>query len=831
MTRRYGRKDATRLGLAGLAFSMLTAPSAFAQAPPPPATGAENSDEIIVTARKREERLQDVPLTISVISEDAIRDAGIRSALDLAVIAPGLTYELTAGRTNAKPVIRGVTIASTSTNQQKNSSFIDGVYLNGSATPPPFIEVARVEVLKGPQATAFGRSTFSGAINYVMREPTDEMKVSAEFSAATQSEVELGAVIGGPLALDGRLRGQIAAYARSWDGNDDWVSTTGTKLGWEKTEYIAGTLVFEPIDTLKFKLRAQAETADDGPSAVRYVSPAQRNGVFDVTLLTARGAAPAGTRFQQFFPVGEISASTRPYVLDFSRITEPGARVERERVRAEMEWDVLDHTLTVVASDANEQAAIWQTDITNRLCWIPGTTGRPSCAREAQSFDDQQYEVRVASNADGPFSYLLGYSALELSNRSFFGQPVTGALFFSNSIFNQDVINSAWFGAASLKLTDSLTLGGEIRFNRDKVTSLNYSSCTFPASSVTPGANCVIGGVTIANPFTGTPIARPETRSRTFERTLYRATADYKFSDDFMGYLVISRGNQPGGFNLGPTVPAALRVVEEELLDNYEIGFKGAAFDGRLNFNAAYFFMDWQNQTFRRSVQIVNLPDGSSRLLVPGEVLPPGATQATATYTVNEGTSEVQGVEAEANWRATDNLNIRGTLAYTDATLQSFCSEFYFQLTQIESRPGAQCRSVAGNTLEAQPEWAWSLGADYRRAFERGPWSWFARGDYSFTGKKFDSEMNLAWTPPANIANLRVGIDNDILRMEVFATNVTDEDAPVRLARLTDESLGTTAPGVTPTGAAVTVASISRQSVALAPRKERQIGVRIGVSF
>jgi iron complex outermembrane receptor protein len=816
------------LGLAAAALALTAAPAGLAQTPS--AAQAETREETIVTARKREERLQDVPLTISVLTESTLRDAGVRSALDLAVIAPGLTYELTGGRTNAKPVIRGITVASTSSNQQKNSSYIDGVYINASVVPPPFIEVARVEVLKGPQATAFGRSTFAGAINYVTVEPGEEWKARAELLAASQGEYELSAIAGGPIALDGRLRGQIAAYGRTYDGNDDWVSTAGVKLGWEKTEYLAGTLMFEPTDAFSIKVRASREEADDGPTPVRYIDPSQRNGVFPVTLASARGTAPAGTRFNQFYPVGEISGSTRPYVRDFSQIPEPGARVERERLSAVLNWDVAGHTITLQAATNSENARLWQPDIVGRLCWVPGTAGRPSCALEVQGFEDTQYEARIASAGDGPFSYLLGYSYIDISNRSFFSQPLTGALFFSNSIFNQDVTNGSPFASASLRIGEKLTLGAEVRQSSDEVTSLNYTSCTFPATSAVFGSNCAIAGVAVANPFTGQPLRTPQTRSETFERTLYRGTIDYKFTDDWMAYGVVSRGNQPGGFNLGAIVPDNLRVVEEELLDNYELGLKGALFDGGLVFSAAVFHMDWSNQTFRRSVQILALPDGSSIVLQPGAPIPPGSNQLTSTYVVNQGSSTVEGVEAEAAARLGD-LSLRGTVAYTKAELENFCSEFLFQLTLVESSPGSACRNVDGNLLEAQPEWTWSASADYRRPLGGGPWAWFARGDHAFTGRKFDSEMNLAFTPAANITNLRTGFENDFFRIELFGANITDDDTPVRLARLTDESLPTTAPGTTPAGAAVTVAGISRQSIAIAPRKERQVGVRIGIDF
>ncbi len=118
-----------------------------------------------MTARKRDELAQQVPLTVSVLTRRLLDQAQVRDGFDLAALTPGFTYESVGSFANAKPVIRGLTTASTVPSQQKSSAFIDGLFVGGTTSPPPFIDLQRVEVLKGPQSAALGRATFAGAVN------------------------------------------------------------------------------------------------------------------------------------------------------------------------------------------------------------------------------------------------------------------------------------------------------------------------------------------------------------------------------------------------------------------------------------------------------------------------------------------------------------------------------------------------------------------------------------------------------------------------------------------------------------------------------------------
>ncbi|WP_439486431.1 TonB-dependent receptor [Blastomonas fulva] len=785
--------------------------------------------EIVVTARKREENLLEVPVTVAVISDQFIDEANIRDAYKLSALTPGFTFEGLGNRANAKPVIRGVTTNAISPNQQKNSSFIDGLFVGGSATPPPFIEIQRVEVLKGPQSATFGRATFSGAVSYVMKEPGESLSGEINAIAATDNEYELGVLIGGPIA-GSTVRGQIAGYYRTFDGNDAWVNADGTKLGSEKTYYGSATLIIAPADGFQAKLRYQYSQFEDGPSPVQFLTDGQRNGVFQVALPSARGAAPAGTRFTQRYPTGIVpDRSLRSYAQDFSVITDSGTTVKKHRITASVDADIwASHTLSVLAGYNTDDTTVWDGDALNRVCSRPGAPTSATCSQQLQSYEDMQIETRVTSANTEAIRYSLGFYYLSNKERTFFRQPATGSIFLGTT--NQDTESYAPFGSISLDIGDRLTLGGEVRYNTDKVTSFGYRSCINPATSAVAGAPCLFAGVPIGNPFTGAPLSILETRSQTFKSWVYRATADFQVTDSLLVYGIYSKGTQPGFFNLGATVPEAFRVVDEEVLKNYELGFKGR-FSRRGYFTLALFNMDWGNQVFRQTLNLATLPGGVPELQEPGRIYPAGTTFSLLGLNVNQGASRIRGVEAEMGIEPVDGLDLRATVAYTRARYRTFCSEFLFQLTLVPSRPGEVCTDVAGNRLEAQPDWTFSLSGGYQTQIGQSDWSGFIRSDFAYLSSKTESEMNLANTDDTKLLSAQIGAERGQFRFEVFADNLLDDDTPIRISRLTDASLPLTATGTTPAGGAVVVSGVSQQNIALVPRRDRQFGIRALVRF
>lgn len=771
-------------------------------------------EEIVVTARKREERLQDVPITVSVATSQMLESAQVRSGFDLARLIPGLTFETIGTVSNMKPIIRGTSTNSNLPNQQKNSTFIDGVYVSGNVVPPPFFDIARVEVLKGPQSTAFGRATFAGAINYVTKDPTNEWSGNINVSAADDNEYEVGGLIGGPIVAD-RLLADLSAYYRTYDGNDEWVNSNGQKLGGEKNKYIATKWVATPSDALTFKLRYSFYNVSSDPNAFNFLDASQR---------TTRIDRPDGTF--TLYPVGRVRGSNRPYNQDFSTISDPGADIKKHRVNGQVDWTIADHTLTLVGAYGHDKAFAWESDATNRRCARPPYPLAPgvfaSCSKSETEYTDKQAELRLASNGDGALQYIFGAYYLDYEQTSFSFQPNTGSIFFRSS--DELVESTSVFGSASYRVNDWIRVGGELRYNIDDIKFQGWGLCSNPTSSNVAGAPCTgvinLGGgrtvtAPIGNPFTGEALTPGEVASRKFKKLLYRFTLDVKPTEDILLYGIVSRGNQPGRFNLGlAAVFDSFKNIDEEVIDNFELGVKSTLTD-TLSLNVAGYLMNWKNQIIRRTI-----------------VDP--ATLVLQTASVNAGNSRIYGVEAEAAWAPIEGLDLRGTVAWTHARYRNYCSDVYYQITGIDNSPtgNGRCRLVNGLHIEAQPDWTWSLSAGYARPLGMGDWNWFTRLDLSYQGKKYEGEYNFAFTNGAENLNARFGIENEQIRIEIFGNNLTNDDTPSRVAKLTDGSLPAVQPGSAVTPGRTAIPGLSNQnSVAIVPKKDRQIGIRASYKF
>jgi iron complex outermembrane receptor protein len=284
-----------------------------------------------------------------------------------------------------------------------------------------------------------------------------------------------------------------------------------------------------------------------------------------------------------------------------------------------------------------------------------------------------------------------------------------------------------------------------------------------------------------------------------FTKFLPRVILDWKFAEDRMVYVLGSLGNNPGDFNTAIGLQPEQRVVQEESLTNYEVGLKSSWLERRLSLNVAAYHMKWKDQQQRRSF-----------------TLPVNGVPTLFAAVFNEGDSTSQGIEIETAFVPSSAWDLRLGLNYQDATFDSFCSTNLYTLrdgrTLAQGGLPQQCLPVDGNQLEAQPEFSGSLSATWTRPWsERG--AFYIGGDVIYQAGTWESEMNLAKSASATNTNLRIGMQRDGLRLEAYARNLFDEDAPARVARLSDFSLGTTA-------------SVN-QNVAVSFRRPQQYGARV----
>lgn len=221
-------------------------------------------EEITVTGRKVEESLIDVPVSISVWTSSALQDAGIVDAQSLFDATPGLTFDTVNGdRNSANPGIRGVQATEVSTVLQKVNTFVDGTPILGQANSISFNGVDQIEIYRGPQSAAFGRSTFAGALNYITSDATEEFEGTVTGKVSDLGGNEIGVRLSGP--INDRVGYRVSYVVDEFTGADEWTATDGTELGTRGTETLSGKLNFEFSDTVYGEVVYNRLDQDDGP--------------------------------------------------------------------------------------------------------------------------------------------------------------------------------------------------------------------------------------------------------------------------------------------------------------------------------------------------------------------------------------------------------------------------------------------------------------------------------------------------------------------------------------------------------------------------------------
>lgn len=277
--------------VSGTLACLISAPPVFSQ------QGETELEEIVVTGRNRSESLQDVPVSTSVISGTLIEDAGITDLHDLFELVPGLHFDEEGDRLAALPSIRGIQASDIAPNRTKVSSFVDGIPVLGSAGSIGFNGFQQVEVYRGPQSAAFGRSTFAGAINYITRDPSDEFEGNIGFNVSDFGTRTANISLGGPIT---EKLGFLVNYQKEDSSSpDEWHAvgdagnrvingteinigqSDGTEFGARSGDNFSGKLVFQPDDTLKLSMTFNHVETHDQQSPTLFLTQEERDACFE----------------------------------------------------------------------------------------------------------------------------------------------------------------------------------------------------------------------------------------------------------------------------------------------------------------------------------------------------------------------------------------------------------------------------------------------------------------------------------------------------------------------------------------------------------------------
>ncbi|MEO0463346.1 MAG: TonB-dependent receptor [Pseudomonadota bacterium] len=654
-------------------------------------TASQDDNVIVVTARKQAESLQDVPISVAVTQGEEIRQNVVTDLEDLTVISPTVTVTRT-------PVadalyIRGVGSGGAASFQQSVGTFVDGLYLGrGPAARAAFLDVERVEVLRGPQPVYFGNATIGGAFNIVSRGPGDELEINAQSSYEFNADewvTEVG--IGGPITDTLGLR---VAYAHT--ESDGWLTDTvqNVRVPVINNDAVRGTLQFE-------------DGSFDATLKVSYSDNVEEGGRLQVIECGPENAPVFGPNCNPaIFGVPGFEDDldfnlARGGVLPNGRPLEDLNELEIFNTSLSLNYEFGDgHTLSSVTG-------LVKYDNT-RLVDVGSSTNNFALSDRTEDYEQFSQEVRLTSPSDQALTYMVGayYEETELdftqaANNGPGGPPGTPLFNGVQSLANyvQDQRSIAVFGSLAYEITDNLTISVGARYTDVQTDALRTQvTNTLDGDPAPPEVVAAAANINGPNPRDEFVIGGERSDSD-FNPSI---ELQYKPTEEVLLYVSYKRGFKPGGFDSQmqlsilaqptPEDPNGGFEFDDETAESFEFGAKMELLDRALTLNIAAFrtnFSDLQVQSF----------DSTTSTFVTG----------------NAGASRSQGIELDAVWRATDFLSFNTSLTYLDSTFTDFnravCNSEQQAAFNANPMGAIQCiATIDGQSTPFAPDFSGSVG-------------------------------------------------------------------------------------------------------------------------
>ncbi len=845
----------TQSALSVLASSLIGTASLAQSKPPATAGGLE---DIVVTARKTTETLQEAPVAVSVITAAQISQRGLNSLDDFAKQSTGISFSQAFGRTTDRPVIRGASnvLAGVQAGVETGAAFfIDGIYYQGDIQGFDPSSIERVEIVKGPQSALYGRNTYAGAINYITKDPTETLSVSGRARAAQHNEYEVAGSVSAALGdmFGFRVGGRFYTY-----GGEYTNQLTGKKVGDEKSTSAYATLTFKPVEDLKMRTRVSWQKDDDGPLALFLQGAASNNCAPGYRSPRYRAAsafvplAPAvlvSNNDNQFFcgtinpQPNNVRLNTDPLPINATLGTRDGTAFDgivndQISITNVLDWDVAGSGWTLSSLTGwrkNKNYFGTDSDHSDAFAYFGGTAAttlgtEPAFANTNR--DDQKdfsQEVRISSPADAPFRILVGGYYFKQKFQSVditFGSGREGLALGTDASQYASIDNRAVFGLLGYDFSDALSVTGEIRYAEETKTLIDRG--TGAASIFCAGEN---GRLSV---FGATAATTCRANSK-FTGTDPRVTINYKTPGGTLLYAVFATGRKPGGFNGTAGVTATLQSGQD--LVNYlpeksrggEVGIKFDALDRRLRGSVALFYNKLTNVQLTQSI-----PN-------------PNGTGALTSIVANSGDAKTTGFEIELQAAPTNELLFTVGVSYVSAKFTKGCDADYFILnsgglrtnfdTRNPSAAGLALCDIKGKTLPLGSPWTVNGSANYETDLGVSDLKVFALSNFSFEDSKYVQTDNFAKTGTAFLLNARIGIKSERFTVAVFGRNLTEEDSIPLATRWFDLRYGAGTRGL-PAAATVTfdgrpaqVESGSPRGFFGALRKSRTFGIEGSFNF
>ncbi|MDH3547780.1 MAG: TonB-dependent receptor [Gammaproteobacteria bacterium] len=694
-------------------------------------------EEIIVTATKREASVNDISVSVTALGEEAMRLGGVEDITRLEHLVPGMRMGQSGNE--ARIAMRGTrTNAVGSEAEQVVGIFEDGVYVPTSTQAlGAYIDVQRVEVLRGPQGTLYGRNTFGGTINVITNAPQFDGvtgKVEALFGDYDRTRLE--GVVNIPFSDNFAVR--IAAMSDKHDGYIENYNEPGTHddLSDRDMQFARLSARWAPTDTLDVTLR---HTWSDLNS--------NGNAIWGYQII-------GSYTNDQFIPGHDFAPDDASDDFDrgpweVRRNQASNSNHESSSTTLSLNWDIgsvtLDAVLNTTQYDGEQNSDFDYSDGGDPL--EVGFSGW----RSDQQTDS--VELRLSSSGDNTFDWMLGYYWFDLEGGwtwlEFENGVPTVPHWAAQSPYLSD--STAVFANASFNVSDRLRLIGGIRRQEDGKKERDPLDW-----SVWPPVN---------NDGAG--------RSRDWSKTLYKGGIEFDLSDGQLLYGTISTGYRAGGFN--PNDPAIPSYYDPEEVTAYEVGLKSTLADGRAQLNLAAYYNDFEEMHAQAFIDL--------------------GGEAIAEYFSNGGEIDVFGVEAELNWRPGDNWSVNLNAAYMNAEFGEYLNGILLGFTDLGGRQDvndpAGGANLKGWSPAMSPEFTLGAQIGYDIEFGNGsvlrPYlqttytSDYYASDYNLPAAKQSahtkSDVRLIWTSADSKLEIQgyvLNLEDEAVLMRIVTFNPTD---------------------------------------------------------
>jgi iron complex outermembrane receptor protein len=723
-------------------------------------------EELIVTAEKRPENVQDVPMSVSAFSGDQIAKANIANVAELSRFVPGLSINQSNNNRNSSIVMRNVGTSGTNPGTDQDVGvFLDGVYIQvAGPVYSELTDIATVEVLRGPQGTLYGRNTPVGAINITTKAPTSQFEAENSLQVGDHGRVKITGAVGGGLAEN--LAGRLAYWDDKADGNiknvynNEWVNS-------DRKEGARGRLRWTP----------DQETTVD---LIGYYSHARTNGN---NLVQVNPFGPGGIVFG--YNPTPTSVATSPFIIA-QAATNPGHPYV---ALGKFQVNIADASENVtnmygVSGQISRDLPKINATITDILAYSSyydhtpnqGPGGLPldvSTNEQIDNIEATSNEFRISSDKKQFVDYVAGlyyyhsdltYNAIttidSMANRVFPAATGGGGKIPAgnrqNLTYNQKTEAFAAFGQATLNLSDRFRVTAGGRLSEDKKTgSINAVLSNITGAPISPVFNANQGG--------GGTI----TASRTDKGKTWSLGAQYDLTDGVMAYVTSGSGYKDGGFNSRSAVVVPYTFGPETSL-TYEAGVKSSLFNRRLVVNVDVFQMlvkDYQQSVLLQTGtgfaigNAGNFRNQGVELDVQAVPIAPLSLTASASYIDSKITSGADRVTCDTTFPFAGSNPPPSSGQFTDAT-KKFCN-------------------FNSLTLGYAPKWRTSMSAKWEQPLADTGFSWFARAGVSYQSSQY---MDASLDPRAfqdgyalYDASLGLSPDGGKWRLSVWAKNLGDK--------------------------------------------------------